>query len=371
MYQFSFYPYRRPFKQPLETHHGRWSVRQGLILRLQDEAGRIGLGEVAPLPWFGSETLEQAIAFCRQLPKQLSEPQILAVPSALPACQFGLGTAWEAIMARTSKLDLPQYYSDKVSSPCTGPPSPPILGETRSQSPAVLGDLEGQCKIVGAPQQLTEQYWDLPLISCGLLPTGAQALQAWPDLWQQGYRTLKWKIGVAPIEEESMLFEALVQQLPPTTQLRLDANGGLSLATAQQWLEICDQLQVGAGRYSSKVTIEYLEQPLPIDQFDTMLQLGSQSLTPLALDESVATLAQLQSCLSQGWQGIVIVKPAICGYPQQLRQICQTHDLDVVLSSVFETEVGRRACLQLAQELSSRGRAIGFGINHWFETEEG
>ncbi|MEO0376361.1 MAG: o-succinylbenzoate synthase, partial [Cyanobacteria bacterium P01_A01_bin.17] len=35
-----------------------------------------------------------------------------------------------------------------------------------------------------------------------------------------------------------------------------------------------------------------------------------------------------------------------------------------VFSSVFETEVGRHACLQLAKTLSNR--AVGFGLDHWF-----
>lgn len=58
------------------------------------------------------------------------------------------------------------------------------------------------------------------------------------------------------------------------------------------------------------------------------------------------------------------MKPAILGYPQKLRQFCQAHALDTVFSSVFETEVGRSACLQLAHALSSR--AVGFGLDHWF-----
>lgn len=305
MYRFTFQPYHRPFRQPLPTHHGLWSNRDGIVVRLENEAGQVGWGEVAPLPWFGSETIEQALNYCCQLPQQVSSEKLLAIPPTLPACQFGFGTALEGFHARDS-------------SPTT--------------------------------DTTTFAY-------CGLLPTGPAALGAWPDLWQQGYRTFKWKIAVAPISAELEWMQQLVAQLPTSAQLRLDANGGLSLDAVQRWLEACDR---------HPHTIEYLEQPLPPDRLETMITLTLRHTTPLALDESVATLAQLKSCYQHGWRGIFVVKPAIAGYPQHLRLFCQTHPIDAVFSSVFETEIGRQACLQLAQELSAQHRAVGFGVNHWF-----
>jgi len=37
---------------------------------------------------------------------------------------------------------------------------------------------------------------------------------------------------------------------------------------------------------------------------------------------------------------------------------------------VFETAIGRQAALKLAVELSSHNKAIGFGINHWFDEDD-
>ncbi|MBD2022141.1 o-succinylbenzoate synthase, partial [Leptolyngbya sp. FACHB-36] len=150
-YSFQFSPYRRRFKRPLTTHHGVWSVREGVILRLASATGAIGWGEIAPVPWFGSETVEQALAFCCQLPTDLSESEILLVPDSLPACQFGLESAWEEIQNSKFKIQ-------------------------NSKSPA--------------------------LSYSRLLPAGEAALSAWKMLHQQGFRTLKWKIGVEPIAQE-------------------------------------------------------------------------------------------------------------------------------------------------------------------------
>ena len=193
----------------------------------------------------------------------------------------------------------------------------------------------------------------------GLLPTGIDALDLWQPLLHQGYRTFKWKIGVAPIEDEIKIFNQLIDLLPTTVKLRLDANGGLSLESAKVWLEECD-----------RTIVEFIEQPLPLDQFDAMLELSNQYTTPIALDESVATIDQLETHYTKGWRGIFVIKPAIAGSPKRLRQFCQTYQIDAVFSSVFETSIGRQAALNLAIELSNPNRAVGFGINHWFNEDE-
>ena len=104
-------PYQRPFRQPLRTHYGLWSLREGILVGLQ-QGDAIGWGEIAPLPWFGTETLEQALSFCRQLPKALTRQEIFSISDQLPACQFGFGSAWERLIAPAAPVQLaPQTMS--------------------------------------------------------------------------------------------------------------------------------------------------------------------------------------------------------------------------------------------------------------------
>jgi O-succinylbenzoate synthase len=77
----------------------------------------------------------------------------------------------------------------------------------------------------------------------------------------------------------------------------------------------------------------------------------------------------MRDCYRNGWRGIFVIKPAIAGSPRQLRNFCQTYAIDAVFSSVFETEIGRQAALQLAAELSRSDRAVGFGVGHWFSSD--
>jgi o-succinylbenzoate synthase len=195
-----------------------------------------------------------------------------------------------------------------------------------------------------------------------LLPTGKPAIGQWQTHYDRGHRTFKWKIGVNPIDTEIQWFRELHQQLPPDAQLRLDANAGLSLDAAKRWLE----------EFESR-PIEYLEQPLAIDQFAAMQTLGEAYGTPIALDESIANLQSLKDCHDRGWAGIYVIKPAIVGSPRKLRDFLQCHALDVVFSSVFETEIGYAAGLRLAQNIGCDGlrptgghRALGYGTKDWW-----
>lgn len=306
-YQFSFRSISQKFTRPLITNHGIWESRESVIIRLIDVTGKVSWGEISPIAWFGSETLEQALDFCDQLPTEITSEIIFDLPNSLPACQFGFESALENL---TEKQKFTNY------------------------------------------QNLTYS---------GLLPAGKDALNQWQSLWEQGYKTFKWKIGFDDITTELNIFNLLIHNLPESAKLRLDANGGLSYDAAKLWLKTCEN-------FPNK--IEFIEQPLPIDKFPQMLELSNYYRTKIALDESVATLPQLEYCYQQGWQGIFVIKPGIIGSPSRLRKFCQQYPIDIVFSSVFETETGRQAALKLAGELSVNNRAVGFGINHFFREKD-
>ena len=300
--KFQFDVYQRHFKHPLRTNHGVWRVREGIIVSLTNRAGITGKGEIAPLPWFGSETISQAIEFCQQLGATITLQDILSIPDRLPCCQFALESAW---------LNLTQERCDR-------------------------------------PEHL--DY-------CYLLPAGESALTTWREIYRtQTATTFKWKIGVLPLATEIEILKQLTDALPSNIKLRLDANGGLNLSQARQLLSIADTIEA----------IAFIEQPLPADNLTDIMQLSQEYTTLLALDESVASFQQLQEAYWQGWQGVYVVKAAIMGFPSRLVEFCRDRDLDVVLSSVFETKVGRDTVLNLTNKLN-HPRAVGFGVQHYFE----
>jgi O-succinylbenzoate synthase len=61
--------YRRPFRQPLKTSHGLWSLREGILLRLTDAEGRVGWGEIAPITFNSTMNLnldDDGLAFVKR-----------------------------------------------------------------------------------------------------------------------------------------------------------------------------------------------------------------------------------------------------------------------------------------------------------------
>ncbi|MEI6442729.1 MAG: o-succinylbenzoate synthase [Nostocales cyanobacterium ELA583] len=310
IYQFSFRYLSQKFPNPIITNHGVWEIRESVIIRLIDENNNVTWGEISPISWFGSETIEQALNFCHQLPQIITKEIVFTISDNLPACQF----AFESALILTH---------------------------------------EGRFCLCSRPNS--------NLTYSGLLPAGKSALNQWYNLWEQGYKTFKWKIAVDEINQELEIFNLLISSLPTSAKLRLDANGGLTCKQAELWLTRCDQFLP---------KIEFIEQPLPPDKFTEIQKLSNSSLTPIALDESIANLQQLESCFQQGWRGIFVIKPGIIGSPFRLREFCKKHQIDIVFSSVFETEIGRQAALQLAAELSANNRAVGFGINHFFKQQE-
>lgn len=301
-YQFTYSIYHRPFRRSLVTSHGEWQVRSGIIIQLTDKRGRSQPGEIAPIPWFGSESLDSAIEWCQHIGDTITTSQIYGIPDCLPACQFGFGSALTAV---NSAPDLSSHTNLDISA---------------------------------------------------LLPSGAAAIDCLSALLSQGYSTFKWKIGVLPIAQELAIWAQLMMALPPGVKLRLDANGGLNYAQAEQWLS--------AG--SCQPQIEFIEQPLAPNLLAETIDLARKYTLPIALDESVATFDRIQATYASGWRGIYVIKPGIAGFPWRLAEFITGYQLDVVFSSVLETNVGKTAALQLASSLNL-SRSMGFGVDDWFE----
>jgi O-succinylbenzoate synthase len=186
-YRFEFKPYRRTLRTPLRTAHGLWADREGIIVRLEDEAGAVGYGEVAPLPWFGTETLAEAAEVCGKFGATVEDEVLDAVPARFGCVRFALA------QART--------HSVKVA----GPSRLPVTG---------------------------------------LLPAGRAALAALPAKLEAGYLSFKWKVAVGAVDDELGIFDDLLAALPAYAKLRLDANGGWDRRQAAKWLERCAERPV-------------------------------------------------------------------------------------------------------------------------------
>ena len=265
----------RPFQfdliRPLQTAAGLIRSRRGWLLRLRAANGDIGWGEAAPLNPRLVDENEQAL---KALPRHLTVQQLEGLLPLQPMpVAFALGAA--------------------------------------------LAELDG---IAWLPAPVPAQ----------LLPAGEAMLEQLELLADQACfdapLTVKWKVAVEADALERRWLDLLLERLPSTAQLRLDANGGWNRATAQQWMEAL----LGDPRFA------WLEQPLsPEDQqgLENLRQRG-----PVALDESLERDPRLREC----WTGWQVRRPSLEGDPRPLLRQLQDGVPWRMVSTAFETGIGRR-----------------------------
>lgn len=187
VYRFSHKTYRLPLRAALRTAHGPWTEREGLIVRLEDEGGRVGFGEIAPIPWFGTETLAEARELCGKFGDKVTATGLDAVAERFGCVRFALAAA---------RSDF-------------SPPKP-------------------------APR--------VPLTA--LLPAGRAGIGALSDRLEAGWLNFKWKVGVGDMDQELGLLDELSAVLPAYAKLRLDANGAWTRRQAERWLTRCAERPV-------------------------------------------------------------------------------------------------------------------------------
>ena len=86
----------------------------------------------------------------------------------------------------------------------------------------------------------------------------------------------------------------------------------------------------------------------------------------LALDESVVSLTEAARWQAEGWQGVFVIKPALCGPLAELEAWIGLTKADVVISSAIESAIGRRGIVQRALAGDLTTRALGLGVGGIF-----
>ena len=120
--------------------------------------------------------------------------------------------------------------------------------------------------------------------------------------------------------------------------LRVDANAGWTLEQALKKIPLLKELGV-----------EFVEQPLPKDDWESMKILFQQSVLPLIADESCVAEADILQCLHH-FHGINIKLTKCGGITPARRMISKARELDmrVMIGCMNESSLGSAAIAQLA-----------------------
>jgi O-succinylbenzoate synthase len=329
---FEYRRYRLPLRFSVRTAHGPWTEREGVLVRLEDETGATGFGEAAPIPWFGTETVDDVEAACRELGGCVDEARLAAVPVRLGCLRGALAVA---------------------------------AGEIAGSGEMTAGEMKADNAETSAGNAASETGWPVRHRHLGVaawLPAGRVALTMIAPKAEAGFRVFKWKVGVGDAAEELALLDDVCGELPAGGKLRLDPNGAWDRRRAERWLERCAERPV-----------EFVEQPIAATARgaqDLLQGLAADYPTPLALDESLVGAGDVDRWLAAGWPGIFVVKPSLLGdSPGALGRLAAAKAA-VVFSSALETAVGAKAALRAAFAWAGdadatgtvRARALGFGV---------
>ena len=315
--------------------------RFGGLLLLRLASGRVGLGDVAPLPGLHQEGWQDALAQASALAAALRGSEV-------PLHALGSSVAMDQWLEQGLGLDpadlLPSVRSALESALLTA-----ALTDGDQQSVRVNGLVDG----VGPVDAMLQE---------------ARTLVA------DGCRCLKVKVGrrADPAEDAAAL--AALQQALPGVLLRADANRLWGRPAADRFAGECRRLGV---------LLEYLEEPLNEEDTGQLLDFASQWDLPVALDESLDRWAAKDGWeaavdraagLTERGQGVVaavVAKPSLLGGPLRCRDLARrlgSSGARLVLSSSFESPLGLAALAAAAPLVvgPSGDTAHGLGTLGWF-----
>ena len=314
---FSIFRYKLPLTAPLKFPLRMLYRREGLLLRMASDAGNVGWGEVAPLPGFSRERLQEATRQAFKLKRVMTgrpmgddglgpvQAEELQDMTLLPSVCFGFELAVWNLRAETAEKTLPTFMAEAPRSTVT-------LG----------GLLEGDPEVV---------------------------IEEARQMRENGYRAVKLKVGQRTVDEDAELVCTVADILGGGVRLRLDANQAWDLDEALAFTE-----KIDGTRY------EYLEEPL--FQPEELPAFVKQSGVPVALDESMVDIPAEELAEHGAYAKAVVLKPTILGglrHAMDLVERAQKAGLTPVLSSAFEAGIGTMGLVALAACVGDEGVPVG------------
>jgi O-succinylbenzoate synthase len=296
-------------------------------------------------------------------------------------------SGWGEDVALPAPTYLPEYL-DASASVLEGHLVPPLLAAREVSAPTldrVLGHVQGwemaRCALETAllDAQLRERRLSLlrylggvrtriqPGVAVGLHPRVDDTVAEAVARVAEGYRRVKLKIE--PGRDLSVV-AAVRDALGPDVLLQVDANGAYTL----------DDLPV--LRALDAFGLLFVEEPLARGDLLGHARLAAAIATPVCLDESVTTLASLDTALALRACSVVNVKPAKAGgllAARVLHDRCVDAGVAAWCGGMLETGVGRAAALALAAlpgfvyppDLSASGRYFSLDLTEPFVMEGG
>ena len=210
---------------------------------------------------------------------------------------------------------------------------------TKSAIEMALWDILGKVanlpvyRLLGGP---VREYVTTKYSVSGLPPAQAAEIAAWAV--EQGFRTMKVKVGINPDEDVARV-AAVRQAIGPDVRLGVDANGGWSPRVA---------IQTIPRLYEYKIF--FAEQPVPDLDIAWLADVRSQVNIPVMADESVYSLQDALAIVRAGAADILSVyvgKGGGIGPARKMAAVAEAAGLVCTIGSNLEMGVASAAMIHL------------------------
>lgn len=173
--------------------------------------------------------------------------------------------------------------------------------------------------------------------------------------YKQGFRSFKLKVGQDP-EQDFALVQKAREHLGPAVNLRIDPNGAWTPATARRMFKKLEPFD-----------LEYIEQPLMVEDIVGLAQLRACTTTPICIDEGAYTLQETMTTIRLGAADVVLVDPHEAGGLWQCLKtgaVAEAAGLHVGMHSGGELGLTQAAYLHLAASMPNAKIAIDTIYQH-------
>jgi len=303
--------YRLPFLNSFSTAHSIMTAREGIIVQVTTRQGISGIGEIAPLPAFGGESLTDARKLLPALVARLHHRTLHeALDLVLTERKAGSKAASTLCGLEIALLD--------------------VIGKAEGCGVCTLLSPAGSAPRAAVPVNAV----------IGARATEAATATA-RDARKNGFRCIKLKVGWGvSVHEEIERVAAVRDAIGPAIHLRLDANEAWNLKESIAILSQCVPYD-----------IQYIEQPLKAYDLAGMRTLRQAIPIPIAADEALHSLESARLVLDSEAADILVIKPQLAGglrVGQQIIQAATERGVRSVITSTLEAGIGLVAALHLA-----------------------
>jgi L-alanine-DL-glutamate epimerase-like enolase superfamily enzyme len=302
-------PVNVPIEQSRATRGalGSHTTSPFLLLKVATDEGITGLGEVSCTPRWSGEDQVTAAHFIR--------------------------TALEPLLVGTD--------------PCAVETLGPLLKRGLGNNPFTKAGIEMACwdilgkaaglpvyRLLGGP---VRPFVPTKYSVSGLEPARAAEIAAWAV--EQGFQTMKVKVGIEP-EEDVARVRAVRKAVGPNVRLGVDANGGWSPRVAIQTI-----------RRLTEFGIYFAEQPVAPLDVAWLADVRANVTVPIMADESVYTLQDAMAIVRAGAADVLSIyigKGAGIGPGRKVAAVAEAAGLTCTIGSNLELGIGNAAMTHLA-----------------------